>query len=72
MKCPRCGQNVKLIAGIKCPKCDHVSGSQNLDTNWNMHDSDTGLANRAKDADRQSRLYKGNNPKRRNPLDFKD
>ena len=72
MKCPRCGENVKLIAGIKCPKCDHVSGSQNLDTDWNMYDSDTGLTNKAKDADRQSKPDRSHNAKRRNPLDFKE
>lgn len=71
MKCSRCGKDVKFIAGIKCPKCDHVSGSQNLDHDWNRFDSDSGLF-KAKDADRQNRQYSGHHPKRRNPLDFKE
>lgn len=70
MKCPRCGQDVKLIAGIKCPKCDHVSGSQNLDIDWRTYDPETGLTNKAGNVDKQTRPHKGNNPKRRNPLDF--
>lgn len=70
MKCLRCGEKVKMIAGLKCPKCSHVRGSQNLDTDWGQFDPELGRQ-RAKDADRQSRPYRGHNPKRRTPLDFK-
>lgn len=68
MKCPRCGENVKLIAGIKCPKCDHVSGSQNLDHDWDRWDANSGLLNKSKGADEQFRPYRGHNPKRRTEL----
>lgn len=70
MKCPRCGEQVKLIAGLKCPKCGHVSGSQNLDHDWSQFDNDLGRT-RAKDADAQNRPSRAHYPKRRNPLDFK-
>lgn len=69
MKCSRCGKDVKLIAGIKCPKCEHVHGSQNLDVDWKQYDADIGRQ-RAKDSDSQNITYKGNYLRRRNPLDF--
>lgn len=69
MKCSRCGKDVKLIAGIKCPKCEHVAGSQNLDTDWRKFNSDSRTF-RAKDADAQSRPSRRHNPTRRNPLTF--
>jgi hypothetical protein len=71
MKCSRCGKDVKLIAGIKCPKCEHDNGSQNLDVDWDQYDSDLGRQ-RARDADSQNRPYKGNYQRRRNSLDFND
>lgn len=67
MKCPRCGEQVKMISGIKCPKCDHVAYSQNLDTDWKQQDNDLGRK-RASDADGQSRPVRIHNPKRRYPL----
>lgn len=70
MKCPRCGKDVKMISGIKCPACEHVSMSQNLDTDWSQFDSDLGRK-RAREADSQSRPDRSHNPKRRYPLDFK-
>ncbi len=70
MKCPRCGQDVKMISGIKCPKCDHVSGSQNLDHDWKQFEPELGRF-RARDADRQARPDKSHHPRRRHPLDFK-
>lgn len=70
MDCPRCGaKKVKLIAGIKCPACDHVVGSQNLSTDWSQFDNDLGRT-RVKDADGQSRASRAHNPKRRYPLKF--
>lgn len=71
MICTRCGQNVKMISGIKCPKCGHTAGSQNLDTDWNKFNSDLGIS-RVKDSDAQSRPYRGHHPRRRNRLDFKE
>lgn len=69
--CRRCDKRVKLIGGLKCPECGHTAGSQNLDTDWSQYDSDLGRS-RVRGADSQSRPYRGDNPKRRYPLDFKE
>lgn len=69
MKCPRCLRSVKLIAGLKCPKCDHVVGSQNLDTDWKQFDSALGRQ-RARDADSQTPTSRSHHPRRRYPLKF--
>lgn len=71
-KCPRCSGEFKRISGfIKCSDCDYVLGSQNLNTDWSQFDDDLGRT-RAKDADKQNRIYKGDYPRRRYPLRFED
>jgi hypothetical protein len=67
--CQRCSGKLQKLSGFKvCAQCGHRLGSQSLDIDW-QNISDTGIK-RIGGADNQSKPYRGNNPRRRVPLNF--